>query len=117
MKVKVFRLESWVGHDDKVLLRAEHRICEDAPKLWDRTFFYLSQTLSNALAWTTMSWKYESWASLKLRANWTARGSVIYSRAWRSSSLTKQSKWLCYDTQDKVYSPGPGGPGGSTTEW
>jgi len=40
MKVKVFRLESDIGLDDKVLLVTEHRICEDASKLRDRTFFY-----------------------------------------------------------------------------
>jgi len=41
MKVKVFRLELYVGLDDKVLLLAEHRIREDALELRDRTFFYL----------------------------------------------------------------------------
>jgi len=40
MKVKVFRLKLYFGLDDKVLLITEHRICEDALKLRDRTFFY-----------------------------------------------------------------------------
>ena len=41
MKVKVFRLESHLGLDDKVLLTAEHQISEDAMEFRDRTFFYL----------------------------------------------------------------------------
>ena len=42
MKVKVFRLESHIGLDDKVLLTAEREICEDTLEIRDRTFFYLS---------------------------------------------------------------------------
>jgi hypothetical protein len=41
MKVKVIRLESRVGLNDKVLLSAECRICEDVMEFRDRTFFYL----------------------------------------------------------------------------
>ena len=48
MKVKVFQLKMEVGHNDKVLLTAEHRICEDVSKLRDRTFFYLSEIPSTA---------------------------------------------------------------------
>ena len=55
MKVKVFRLESHVGLDDKVLLTAEHRIREDDPEFRDRTFFYLSKARPNASIWTTTS--------------------------------------------------------------
>ncbi len=44
MKVKVFRLESHIGLDDKVLLIAEHQISEDAMEFRDRTFFYLLET-------------------------------------------------------------------------
>ncbi len=39
--MKVFRLELYVGLNDKVLLTAERRICEDAMEFRDRTFFYL----------------------------------------------------------------------------
>jgi hypothetical protein len=55
MKVKVFRLKSRIGMDDKVLLTAEHQICEDVPKLRDRTFFYPSGGRRGTLIWTTMS--------------------------------------------------------------
>jgi len=48
MKVKVFRLKMEAGLDGKVLLTAEHRICEDVSKLRDRTFFYLSEIPSTA---------------------------------------------------------------------
>jgi hypothetical protein len=43
MKVKVFRLKMEVGHNDKVLLIAKHRIREDASEFRDRTFFYPSE--------------------------------------------------------------------------
>ena len=55
MKVKVFRLKMEVGLTYKVLLTAEHRICYDALRLRDRTFFYPSEIPSTALAWTIMS--------------------------------------------------------------
>ena len=55
MKVKVFRLELYVGLDDKVLLLAEHLIREDALELRDRTFFYLLETRPGASIWTTTS--------------------------------------------------------------
>jgi hypothetical protein len=55
MKVKVFRLESHVGRDDKVLLVTEGRICEDALEFRDRTFFYLLEARSSALIWTITS--------------------------------------------------------------
>jgi hypothetical protein len=55
MKVKVFRLESCVGLDDKVLLSTERQICEDGLQFRDRTFFYLLEARPSAPIWTTMS--------------------------------------------------------------
>ena len=55
MKVKVFRLESHIGLYDKVLLIAEHRICEDVSKLRDRTLFYPLEAPSERRIWTTTS--------------------------------------------------------------